>query len=29
MLIAPPSWGLPVERIGFYTQQIQSVFFAD
>ena len=27
MLIAPPSWGLPLERVGVYTQQIQDVFF--
>jgi len=27
MLVAPPSWGLPLERVGAYTQQIQDVFF--
>ena len=27
MLLAAPSWGLPLERIGHYTQQISRVFF--
>lgn len=29
MLLAAPSWGLPLERVGYYTQQINDVFFGD
>ena len=28
MLIAAPSWGLPLDRVGYYTQQINDVFFS-
>lgn len=26
--LSPPSWGIPIARIGFYTQQINQAFFA-
>jgi alkanesulfonate monooxygenase SsuD/methylene tetrahydromethanopterin reductase-like flavin-dependent oxidoreductase (luciferase family) len=28
LVIAPPSWGVPMQRVGFYTQQIDRTFFA-